>query len=251
MKINLENCTATINPLLTVYYKNVLPDEVEGIRTTYYKVNPQKSIKLSTEEDIAVIYLFTEGSGRVECGNRRFNIGEVALFVPSVQGISIISADESPLCFLQLAMKLHKEDKEHFHKNSAKLPYFQTYTECKKYKEATKSPQTINRMLLPEDIVPRLCLGSVETFGPDQIAPHSHPMLEQFFFGLKGNHCKVKADNSETGFQENDLLHIPLGSEHGVVVDKGNHLHYVWIDIFGSQKDMIYIAENHHFEEEK
>jgi hypothetical protein len=129
-------------------------------------------------------------------------------------------------------------------------PYFTTWSKCKKYKEAIKSAKTINRMLLPENIVPRFCLGSVETAGPDKVGTHAHPMLEQLFFGLKMNDCIVTADEEKTSFRENDLLHIPLGSEHGVLVNNGKKLCYIWIDFFHNREGMQYIAENHSIEED-
>ena len=108
-----------------------------------------------------------------------------------------------------------------------------------------KSEKTISRMLVPEDIVPRLSIGSVQTTGPDMIAAHRHPMLEQLFYGIQGNSCHVIADDYETDFGERTLLHIPLGSTHSVRVDKGQQLHYIWMDFFKHQKDLAYITDSH------
>jgi hypothetical protein len=70
-------------------------------------------------------------------------------------------------------------------------------------------------------------------------------MLEQLFMGLRPNHCFVHADGDECLFTEDMLLHVPLGSSHGVRVDEGHDLHYVWIDLFRSAADMAYISEAH------
>ena len=100
-------------------------------------------------------------------------------------------------------------------------------------------------MFLPENLIPRFCMGSVETSGPDNIEKHEHSMLEQLFFGMKNNDCIVWANDQQATLKENELLHIPLGSLHGVEVKKGKNLHYVWIDYFNSQEEMKYISENH------
>ena len=100
-------------------------------------------------------------------------------------------------------------------------------------------------MILNEDIVPRLCMGSVETSGPDEVAAHIHPMLDQLFFGLSGNDCMVMAGTAESRFLENDLLHIPLGSRHGVSVETGKYLNYIWIDLFHTQEEMGYMKDTH------
>ena len=88
-------------------------------------------------------------------------------------------------------------------------------------------------------------MGSVETEGPDIVDRHEHPMLEQLFFGLKGNECLVAADDLSLEFTEDMLLHIPLGSSHGVEVSKEKKLHYLWLDFFMNQDDMSYISEAH------
>ena len=70
-------------------------------------------------------------------------------------------------------------------------------------------------------------------------------MLEQLFFGLKDNHVIVKADDMRLNFTENILLHIPLGSDHGVDVEADNKLHYIWIDLFRNREDMNWITQEH------
>jgi hypothetical protein len=84
-----------------------------------------------------------------------------------------------------------------------------------------------------------------ETTGPDQVAKHTHPMLEQLFLGLPGNDVSVMADSYETMFGENELLHIPLGSNHGVKVENGKTLHYIWVDLFAHASEMDYMKDNH------
>ena len=46
-------------------------------------------------------------------------------------------------------------------------------------------------------------------------------------------------------FFERQLLHIPLGSNHGVEVHEGKTLRYIWIDLFKHQKGMEWIAQEH------
>jgi hypothetical protein len=124
-------------------------------------------------------------------------------------------------------------------------PFFVSYSDCPTYREAIKSPRTVSRTLIDEQRVPRFCMGSVETTGPDAVAAHRHPMLEQFFFGLPGNDIVVTADDASVPFREFELLHIPLGSNHGATVAEGKILHYLWIDCFMDRDGMRWIAEQH------
>ena len=179
-----------------------------------------------------------------------FEINEVVLFVPSVTEDIFISAENGNLGILEIVMELSENDLHYLKKQQSQFPYYITYSQCRQYKESIKSEKTINRILLPENIVPRFCMGSVETSGPDEVGAHSHPMLEQLFFGLANNNCIVRADSQETTFEENYLLHIPLGSVHGVRSEEGKTLNYIWMDFFRSQEDMDYITDSHIMEEE-
>lgn len=246
MKINVESCTADSGPVQQdTYQKSVFTSEVKGVKTTFYEINNGRSLEFSPCKGRVSVYLLTRGEGNIRSGSSEFSFNEVALFLPGIGDKVQISSVNQDVGILLLELELTPDDQFILKKQQGQLPYFITYSSCKQYREAIKSEKTINRTLLPEDIAPRLCIGSVETTGPDQVDPHSHPMLEQFFFGLVKNDCVVKADNANADFKENELLHIPLGSEHGVTVDEGKVLHYIWVDVFGEHEDMSYIKDHH------
>jgi len=79
-------------------------------------------------------------------------------------------------------------------------------------------------------------MGTVQTIGPDKVAAHKHPMLEQLFLGLSKNNCIVYADDDKVNFPEHSILHIPLGSSHSVSVEKDDIMYYVWMDFFLDKK---------------
>jgi hypothetical protein len=124
-------------------------------------------------------------------------------------------------------------------------PFFVRYSECEAYAEAIKSSRTVSRTIVPADRVPRFCMGSVEAVGPDEVGAHAHPMLEQLFFGLPGNSCAVTADEAVETLEARALLHVPLGSRHGVRVGGGHRMHYIWMDFFRRDEDMAYLQEQH------
>jgi len=224
---------------------SVLPDEVKGLVTSFVALPENQAYQAEIKEDTGLVYLFTGGMGRVEQGDNSWEITEIALFVPLPGGPFKITAANQRLDVLELAVAFSAEDRELYQENKHKIQSFQTYSSCGTYKERIKSARTISRTLLPEYTFPRLCIGSVETTGPDQVAAHQHPMLEQLFYGLKDNCCTVRADQQAVAFTERQLIHIPLGSNHGVEVSAGKKLHYIWIDLFKHQKGMEWIAQQH------
>lgn len=225
--------------------KSVLQGEINGINTYYLELFKDKPYLIKPAQDSVSLYLITHGKGIITQGVRQFEANGLNLFVPSIMEEASVLADTGDFGMLEIVIRLTSAEYQLLKQKQNKLPYFVDYTRCRQYKEAIKSQKTISRMILPEDIIPRFCMGSVETCGPDKVGAHSHPMLEQLFYGLKGNDCIVKADGIKAAFKENILLHIPLGSRHGVDVEGGKFLNYIWMDLFRSQEDMEYIKENH------
>ena len=123
--------------------------------------------------------------------------------------------------------------------------YAKSFAECATYSEDIKSAKTTNRMLLDEGLVPRFCMGTVETAGPDKVDFHDHPMLDQLFLGLKGCRCKCVADRAEEVLTENMLLHVPLGSNHAVEAADSDMMYYAWLDFFLTLEDQEYMSRQH------
>ena len=223
----------------------VLEGEISGLTTRTLILYGGQSVYIPGSSNRGNLYLVVDGSGLIRCAERTFNVSEVCLFAP-LRGTPVeFAAGGNGLKMLEIGVELSAADEREFEANVHRYPWFVTYSRCTTYRERIKSPKTVSRTLLPADTFPRLCVGSVETTGPDRVAPHRHPMLEQLFFGLKENDCTVIADGVGEPFRQYVLLHIPLGSEHGVEVAEGRKLHYVWIDFFFDRAGMEWIRREH------
>ncbi len=174
--------------------KPVLKGEIEGINTYYHELLKESSILYKPGKKSVSVFLITHGRGIIKQGSRQFEANGVNLFVPSVMEEATILADNGNLGILEIIITLTADELQSVKQEQNILPYFVDYTKCREYKEAIKSEKTISRMILPENIIPRFCMGSVETTGPDEVGAHAHPMLEQLFFGLTKNDCIVTAD---------------------------------------------------------
>lgn len=225
--------------------REVLTGEIEGMRTLFRSVRPGETIQTAASEREGRVYVFVSGRGSLDCGGVSHAIGEIAFYAPCHNAPFCVRASGAPLSFLELIVELSDTDLAELADNSAAFPIFLSYSECKTYRERIKSDKTVSRTLLAEFTFPRLCIGSVETTGDDRVAAHQHPMLEQLFYGLPDNDCTVKADEAELTFGEGHLLHIPLGSSHGVEVREPKKLHYIWIDLFRDRLGMDWIVQEH------
>lgn len=224
--------------------ENLLADEITGVETRYAAVDEGYEHNSIPDAERVHILFIIGGFGSIRSGGKLFEINEMTVFVSALcMGYSITSS-KGRLEYLEISYKLKNDEIEAILQKVQDIPCCKAYSKCSTYSEAIKSDRTINRTILDENTIPRFCMGSVETVGPDEVGAHSHPMLEQLFFGLPGNSCLVIADESEAYFSEGMLLHIPPGSSHSVRVEAGRKLHYLWMDFFKSS-DMSYITESH------
>lgn len=110
------------------------------------------------------------------------------------------------------------------------FPVIVPYQDSIQYIDPNKSEKTISRMMIPHEIIPRFTIGSVESYGYDLVRPHAHPMLDQFFYSFPENDMEVIIDDEKYNMKGDGIMHIPLGSCHGVEVTGDRHMHYMWVD---------------------
>ena len=229
----------------------LLAGEIAGVATDLVRIEGGSRRASEPVRGSARVCLFFRGKGNVRfdaCGSvtaTLFRVAEPAILALSPDAPFAVEAGKTGVEYLDIRVGLTDRELAALEGASPTPPHFLAYSEAPLYREEIKSPKTVNRTLVPEGLVPRCSIGSVQTEGPDRVGAHSHPMLEQLFFGLPGNDCLVDADGTEVPFGEDTLLHIPLGSHHGATVTPGCLLHYVWMDFFTSQEDMAYIREQH------
>lgn len=218
-----------------VAIKPVLAGEIAELRVDLVSITAPALHVETAKPDAAVVWMVVDGKGTMKSKNRGFEVeGETIARAPQGWDWRISAAPGTTLHLLRLQRDLTAGDLEELKKypQFQAEPWVKKFQECEAYGEAIKSPKTISRTLLPENYVPRMALGTVETTGPDEVGKHSHPMLEQLFFGLRGNDIIVSADDDQANLTEFSILHIPLGSHHGAHVLEGKKLHYVWMDFF-------------------
>jgi hypothetical protein len=216
----------------------LLPGAVEGV-TAGYRAQPRGVERvLVPDPGTAYVVLFFSGDGEVQLGEWRASWAGVAALAGTAS--ATFRATSAQLEYLELLLERSSEEIER-----ARMFFFARYADCETYGESIKSATTVSRTIVPPDVVPRFCMGSVEAMGPDEVGAHAHPILEQLFWGLPGNECLVAANEARAVFGERMLLHVPLGSRHGVSVPAGKRLHYVWMDFFRSEADLAYIQQEH------
>ena len=221
-------------PLPTVGKAELLPGEIDGLTVYAYALSPNDCATSEMSPGSSKVFIIIDGAttiGDTYCpcrGILTFPGGEEKRLT-STGGAKILEirvSANSTMC-----------------KNSDFLPY----DSAPKYKEDCKSEKTVSRMLLSDGILGSLAIGSVETYGEDKVEAHEHPFCDQLFFSFPENDMHITIDGEPFPLKGNVLVHIPLASSHGVIVQKGGCAHYLWIDFIIGKEGSDYMSSAHEF----
>lgn len=221
----------------------LMDQEIRNTRVCYHKLK-EEEICWKPCENAARILFVCSGTVEFRSGSKCVSFLGRGVFIGKAEAETTAAVNgEAEL--LEIIRYLTKEEYDCL-KGSTDFPYVLHYENAQRYLEEGKSEKTISRMLVPQRLIPRFAMGSVETYGKDLIEPHSHPLLEQFFFSFAENECALLIDDLVWPYSGNTLLHIPLGSMHGVSSEKEQTVHYLWMDFLFDEKGLQYMDEVHH-----
>ena len=203
--------------------------EIPGAEVSHVTLPAGENYALKADEGHFHIFILVEGVCTAKTGGEERRLAERVTFVPAPEADLFILA-ETPCQLVEIAWEITAEDRRLRAEYKTAFPLFCPYKDAIQYVDPNKSPKTISRMMIPHKIIPRFAIGSVESYGYDLVKPHSHPMLDQFFFSFPENRMDLIIDGEKIPMEGNVIVHIPLGSDHGVEVTGRDHLHYMWID---------------------
>ncbi|MCF6356703.1 MAG: hypothetical protein L3J54_02755 [Draconibacterium sp.] len=230
----------------------VLENEVQDVLIEFFSIKGEYKLDVSAKPDILDVLLTVDGECLLQTNDSDYKINTSTITrIQYNKSYSIKVDNKKEFNFIRLRKLLDKKDLQVIESRIEDFNslYIKALADCPTYTEDIKSEKTLNRMILPEGLVPRFAMGSVETQGPDEVGEHEHPMLDQIFFGLKGCRCSCFANGEETVLTENMMLHIPLASKHYVSVADGDKLAYIWMDFFLTLEGEKYMGEQHQVEE--
>nr|WP_319267111.1 cupin domain-containing protein [uncultured Draconibacterium sp.] len=219
-----------------LFKEELLPGEIADTKIEHIAYVGPTVHKVQLSDENISMFLFVKGNGNLKTDTSSFKLVPESIAIPmTYKSIKIEVPEGEELHFVRFTKKLSEQDiadLNGFPDDSKYDIYFTEFDDCEPYTEKIKSPNTVSRTVLPEHIIPRVALGTVEAPGPDEVGAHKHAMLDQLFLGLTDNDIVVHADGASAEFTEYSLLHIPIGSSHWVSVDENKRMYYLWMDFF-------------------
>ena len=203
--------------------------EIPGTTVFHVTIPAGQAVTYPRDDAHYQIFVLMEGACEMETTGRKELFDYRVTFVPAPEEAMTLTAKENTQ-LLKILWDITEEDVGLRADYNPQFPLIIPYAEAIQYVDPNKSPKTISRMMIPHKIIPRFAIGSVESYGYDFVKPHSHPMLDQFFFSFAENNMSLIINGEHIPMGGNEIVHIPLGADHGVEVTGTDHLHYMWID---------------------
>jgi hypothetical protein len=222
----------------------MLPGAIPGAEVFLQRLEAGQTASFSPRDDKATIFLSIEGEFGFSAGAEKRDVAGRCTFIPGFDQTAVFEA-KSLTRFLTIEWEIPADSRDEWKNSEHSFPYVQDYIGSVQYRDKNKSDKTISREMVRQRIVPGFCMGSVESYGYDKVAQHPHPMLDQFFFSFPENDIDVLIEDFKVPMKGDTLLHIPLGSNHGVEVLGDNHMHYIWIDFFLGQDGLDRLDNSH------
>jgi len=222
----------------------MLPGEIPGATVYLHALGAGERKTFAALADRAVILMSVDGAYSFSSGGKTVAAEGRYVFVPGCGRDADVQA-QTATRMLEIQWEIPADGRAAWATPEREFPYVQEYFAAVQYRDPNKSDKTISRELVRQRVVPGFCMGSVESYGYDKVAQHPHPMLDQFFFSFPENDVDVLIDDFKVPMQGDTLLHIPLGSNHGVEVHGDKHMHYIWIDFFLGQAGLERLDRSH------
>ena len=225
----------------------MLRGEIPGALVSFHKIGSGERIVFGGEKDTIRILFECYGSAVVSSGDHRAILNGRAVYT-DMPGKEINFAALSDSGVLEIKWALNGDDLCELKAKKDRFPFTEPYADALQYRDPFKSETTISRAIIVHDFIPRFAMGSVEAKGNDLVGQHAHPLLDQFFFSFPENDADLLIDCRIFNLKGDTLVHIPLGSNHGVIARGAQRMHYLWLDFTpASEKDdaVAYLNEVH------
>ena len=203
--------------------------EINGARPVHHKIAAGESLLFAKSVGYYHILILIDGSATYTTDGKDYDFDGRTTFVSAPdKDLTVIA--KTDVRILEIQWDEEEGDAADLKEYGTTFPVVVPYQESIQYIDPNKSEKTISRMMIPHEIIPRFTIGSVESYGYDLVRPHAHPMLDQFFYSFPENDMEVIIDDAKYNMKGDGIMHIPLGSNHGVEVTGDRHMHYMWVD---------------------
>lgn len=197
--------------------------------------------KMSPEayKDKQVIFFFGKGKGYICDDEASYNITELAFYAPNFDVIKYQIHAIEDMEFVMTVIEMNEWDWEVFNSTHVRLPFFRLHSDCNRYVQNCKGPNTEARIVFSSKQLGRILLGTTRAIGEGTFEP-GHPAVHQWTYCVGNSNFNLCVDHGKIEkVHAGDFSFIPAGPDHDLYADPGKEVFYVWYEHFARTKDFV------------
>ena len=187
--------------------------------------------------DKLVLLFFGKGEGYVADASAAHAITELSFYAPKFDQCpyTIHAVDEME--FVMSIVDLNEWDRKIIAENHIYLPFFRKHSDCTRYVQDCKGPNTEARNVLGCKQLGRIMVGTTRAMG-EGTTEEGHPAVHQWNYCVGASDFHISVDHCEPlPHKAGEWSFIPAGPDHDLVADPGKEVFYVWYEHFAREKD--------------
>ena len=188
--------------------------------------------------DKIVIYMFGKGRGYITDEKSAYEIEELSFYVPSFECVPYTIYGINDMEFMMCVVDMNQWDWEVFRASHARLPFFRSLSQCSKYDQSCKGPNTTSWNVLQGRQLGRIMIGVVQAIG-DGTVEKGHPAVHQWNYCIGNSDFQMTVNDETVRHCSGEWSYIPAGLDHSLVAESGKEVFYVWFEHFAREKDFI------------
>ncbi len=216
----------------------LLPGTYEGgIRNYKCFLKPGCEVSPTLYADKTVLFFFGQGVGYIRDAEAAYNITELSFYAPKFDQCpyTIHAVDEME--FVMSIVDLNEWDRKIIAENHIYLPFFRKHSDCTRYVQDCKGPNTEARNVLGCKQLGRIMVGTTRAVG-EGTTEEGHPAVHQWNYCVGASDFHISVDHCEPlPHKAGEWSFIPAGPDHDLVADPGKEVFYVWYEHFAREKD--------------
>jgi len=210
-----------------------------GVRNYMCHLKAGSEVSPQMYADKTVVFFFGQGKGYVTDAEAAYNITELSFYAPNFDKspYRIHAVDEME--YVMSVIDLNEWDRQIIAENHTYLPFFRSHSDCPRYVQDCKGPNTEARTVFSTKQLGRILAGTTSAIG-EGTREEGHPAVHQWNYCVGNSDFNMIVDHGDPiPHKAGEWSFIPAGPDHDLVADPGKEVFYVWFEHFAREKDFI------------
>lgn len=181
--------------------------------------------------DKLVLLFFGKGEGYVADASAAHAIRELSFYAPHFDKAPYRVQAFTDMEFVMAVIDMSEGDWEDYAASHARLPFFISLSQCVKYDQDCKGPNTTSWHVLNAKQLGHVMVGVVRAVGEGTVEK-GHPAVHQWNYCIGDADFDMTVDGQTVSHKGGEWSFIPAGLDHSLVAKPGREVFYVWFEKF-------------------